>query len=62
MQCPATNAVCHKCSLNLNARREKHILLSVEQILAQLGGTTLFSKLDANSGFWQIELSRSLLA
>lgn len=62
MQCPPRDAVCHKCSLNLNASRERHILLSVEQILAQLGGTTVFSKLDANSSFWQIELSKSLLA
>ena len=39
-------------------RRERHILPSVEQTLAQLGGATVFSKLDANSGFWQIELTK----
>jgi len=38
--------------LNQSMQRERHILPSVEQTLAQLGGA---SKLDANSGFWQIE-------
>ena len=36
--------------------RERHILPSVEQVLAQIGNAKVFSKLDANSGFWQIEL------
>ena len=44
--------------LNQSVRRECHILPSVEQTLAQLGGATVFSKLDANSGFWQIELTK----
>ena len=44
--------------LNQNVRRERHILPSVEQTLAQLGTATVFSKLDANSGFWQIELNK----
>ena len=43
--------------LNESVCRERHILPSVEQILAQLGGATVFSKLDANSGFWQIKLT-----
>ncbi len=43
--------------LNHHVNRECHILPSVEQILAQLGGARIFSKLDANSGFWQIKLS-----
>ena len=43
--------------LNKSVRRERHILPSVEQTLTQFGGATVFSKLDANSGFWQIELS-----
>ena len=34
------------------------MLPSVEQTLAQLRGATVFSKLDANSGFWQIELTK----
>ena len=44
--------------LNASVRRERHILPSVEQILAQIGGSTIFSKLDANAGFWQIKLSK----
>ena len=42
--------------LNENVCRERHILPSVEQVLAQIGDAKHFSKLDANSGFWQIEL------
>ena len=45
-------------NLNKNVQRERHILPSVEQTLAQIGGAKVFSKLDANSGFWQVELSR----
>ena len=37
-------------------KRERHILTSVDQVLAQIGDAKVFSKLDANSGFWQIEL------
>ena len=37
--------------------RERHPLPVVDQILAQLAGAKIFSKLDANSGFWQIPLS-----
>ena len=44
--------------LNENVQREHHILPSVEQILAQLCGAKVFSKLDANSRFWQIKLSK----
>ena len=43
--------------LNANVRRERHVLPSVETTLAQLGGARYFSKLDANSGFWQIEMA-----
>ena len=43
--------------LNKSVCRERHILPSVEQTLAQLQGAKVFSKLDANSGFWQIKLS-----
>ena len=45
--------------LNENVCRERHILPAVEQTLAQLVGAKVFSKLDANSGFWQISLSLS---
>ena len=43
--------------LNDSVCRERHPLLAVEQTLAQLAGAKLFSKLDANFGFWQIPLS-----
>ena len=43
--------------LNKSVCQERHLLPSVEQILAQLEGAKVFSKLDANSGFWQIELA-----
>ena len=33
--------------------REKFILPSVEHTLGMLAGATIFSKLDANAGFWQ---------
>ena len=39
--------------LNTNVQREVHPLPQVEDTLAQLSGATIFSKLDANSGFWQ---------
>ena len=38
-------------------KRERHILPSVDHVLAQIGDAKFFSKLDANSGFWEIELS-----
>ena len=34
------------------------VLPSVDHTLAQLGEAKVFTKLDANSGFWQIELSK----
>lgn len=37
--------------------RERYPLPAVEQLLAQLSGAKLFTKLDANSGFWQMPLS-----
>ena len=43
--------------LNQCVRREKHPLPAVESTLAQLAGAKVFTKLDANSGFWQIPLS-----
>lgn len=43
--------------LNESVRREKYILPSVEQTLGMLAGAQIFSKLDANMGFWQIPLS-----
>ena len=43
--------------LNEHVRRERHQLPAVEQTLAQVAGARVFSKLDADSGFWQIPLS-----
>ena len=42
--------------LNASVLREVHPLPTVDNILAQLSGARVFSKLDANSGFWQIPL------
>ena len=38
--------------------RERHLLASIEQSLASLENTTGLSKIDANSGFWQIKLDK----
>ena len=45
--------------LNANVLREVHPLPTVDETLAQLTGAKVFSKLDANSGFWQIPLTSS---
>lgn len=37
---------------------EKHILPSVEQSLGTLAGAKVFSKVDANMGFWQVPLTK----
>lgn len=44
--------------LNESMCHEQHQMPAVEQTLAQITGTQIFSKLDANSGFWQIPLSK----
>ena len=44
-------------SLNRCVLREHHPLPKVNDILGQLTGATMFSKLDANSGFWQVPLA-----
>ena len=39
--------------------KERSLLLPLcDEILAQIASATIFSKLDANSGFWQILLAR----
>lgn len=43
--------------LNEAVCREKFILPSVEHTLGMLAGARIFSKLDANMGFWQVPLS-----
>ena len=44
-------------ALNESVMRETHPIPKVEDTLAQLSGAALFTKLDANSGFWQIPLA-----
>ena len=44
--------------LNESVLRETHPIPKVDETLAQLAGATVFSKLDANSGFWQIPLEK----
>ena len=44
-------------ALNESMKRETHPIPKVDSILAQLSGAAIFSKLDANSDFWQIPLS-----
>ena len=44
--------------LNENVLREVHPMPKVDTTLAQLSGATVFSKLEANSGFWQIPLAK----
>ena len=44
--------------LNESVLRETHPIPKVDKTLAQLAGATVFSKLDANSGFWQIPLHK----
>ena len=42
--------------LNKSVQREIHPMSSVDESLAKLGNSKVFSKLDANSGFWQLPL------
>uniref|UniRef100_A0A147BIU1 RNA-directed DNA polymerase n=1 Tax=Ixodes ricinus TaxID=34613 RepID=A0A147BIU1_IXORI len=44
-------------SLNKYVERELHPLPTTDHVLAQLGNARFFSKLDANSGFWQFKLA-----
>ena len=43
--------------LNESVKRKKHPLPTVELTLSQISGAKVFSKLDANAGFWQIPLA-----
>ena len=47
--------------LNKSVLRERHPLPAVEQVLAQLSGAKVFTKLDANLGFFQIPLAPECL-
>ena len=46
--------------LNRCVRREHHPLPKVNDILGQLTGATMFTKLDTKSGFWQVPLAGCL--
>lgn len=48
----------HLKRLNKAVKRERFILPTSEEMIAQLNGSTVFSSLDAASGFWQIPLDR----
>ena len=42
--------------LNKNIKRERYILPTMTDILPKLAGSSVFSKLDAASGYWQLPL------
>ena len=42
--------------LNESVMREVHPMPTIDVTLAQLNGAKVFSKLDTNSGFWQVPL------
>ncbi|KAK3108757.1 hypothetical protein FSP39_014959 [Pinctada imbricata] len=42
--------------LNLAIKREHYPLKTVEEVVAEIHGAKIFTKLDATSGFWQIPL------
>ena len=58
---PKSNSQVRICvdltKLNRAVQRERHILPSVDHVLGQMAGAAVFTKLDANSGFHQIQLS-----
>jgi len=43
--------------LNDSVQRELHQMPTVDEVLGQVSGAKLFTKLDANSGFWQVPLA-----
>ena len=45
--------------LNKSIKRERYMLPTVEDILPKLTGATVFSKLDAASGYWQLPLDEA---
>ncbi|XP_065189581.1 uncharacterized protein LOC135820198 [Sycon ciliatum] len=57
---PMSNGTVRICAdlkpLNEAVRRSHHQLPTVDETLGQIGDSTVFTKLDANSGFWQIPL------
>ena len=50
---PKKNRICiDLTNLNKCVKRERYLMPAVEQTLANIAGAKVFSKLDANSGFW----------
>ena len=47
--------------LNKAMKQEGHPMATVDEILAKFQGNHIFTKLDANSGFWQIPLEESFI-
>ncbi|KAM7306991.1 uncharacterized protein ISCGN_010627 [Ixodes scapularis] len=47
----------HYTELNNQVIRERVIMPTVEENLAKLAGARVFSKLDANAGYWQVPLA-----
>jgi protein subunit release factor A len=43
--------------LNKAVKRERHITPTIDDIIVELTGAKVFSKLDLNSGYHQVELS-----
>ena len=58
---PKSNGKVRVCvdlsKLNEYVKRENHPLPAVDTTLGRLAGSKVFSKLDANSRFWQIKLA-----
>ena len=58
---PKTSGAVRICvdlkQLNKSVLREVYPLPSVDETLAQITGAKVFSKFDANSGFWQVPLA-----
>ena len=51
-----SGSVCICVDLNESVMRKIHPMPKVDITLAQLTGARIFSKLDMNSGFWQVPL------
>ena len=47
--------------LNQMVMRERYVLPTLDEILPRLAGSSVFSTLDAASGFWAIPLSESIV-
>ena len=45
-------------NLNKCVRREVYLLPRISEMLSKLAKRIMFSKLDANSGFWQVRLDK----